>query len=259
MRKNLVILIIGLFLIVLFFFKRKSNNVKIENKVNLKNDLSIKKILSNKVVSKHYGEIDDKKDLCKVNEWYFEVIENFLTDEECDKIIEIGKPNLVDSLVANPNNNEIDNKVRTSQQYWVNKNSDPLLQEISKRVSMKLNIPQENQEKLQILHYNAGQFYKKHYDACIDGSKNCNDDFATRGPRDITTFIYLNDVNEGGETSFNNVGIKVTPKKGTAIFWRNLDNTKTQRHPCSLHQALPPKGEKWALTVWSRTKKQFDN
>ena len=66
---------------------------------------------------------------------------------------------------------------------------------------------------------------------------------------EILQLLYLNDVNEGGEAAFNNVGIKVRPKKGTAIFWRNLDDTKTQRHPCSLHQALPPKGEKWALTV----------
>lgn len=245
-------------MITIFIVKKFCKFRKI-NEVNLKNDLSLKKILSYNVVYKHNGEIDEKKKLCNLNNWYFEVIENFLTDEECDKIIELGRPHLVDSLVANPNSNEVDNKVRTSQQYWISKNDNSLLEDISKRVSTKIKIPQEYQEKIQILHYNTGQFYKKHYDACIDKTKNCNEDFELRGPRDITTFIYLNNVNEGGETSFNNVGIKVKPKKGTAIFWRNLDDSKTERHPCSLHQALPPKGEKWAMTIWSRTKKQLDN
>ena len=108
---------------------------------------------------------------------------------KCNKIIEIGKPNLVNSLVANPNKNQVDNKVRTSTQYWIHRSKDPLLMKIAKRVSDKVKIPIENQEKLQILHYDPGQFYKKHYDACIDNTKNCKDDFK-KGPRDITTFIF---------------------------------------------------------------------
>lgn len=258
MKKRYIILLYILTFSCICLYKsfNVKKNIKI-NKINLSNDLTKEKLLSHDVVSVHNKNHDNKKDLCNLKNWYFEVVENFLTDEECNKIIEIGKPNLVNSLVANPKKNQVDNKVRTSTQYWIHRSKDPLLMKIAKRVSDKVKIPIENQEKLQILHYDPGQFYKKHYDACIDNTKNCKDDFKRRGPRDITTFIYLNDVNEGGETAFNNVGIKVRPKKGTAIFWRNLDNTKTQRHPCSLHQALPPKGEKWALTVWSRVKEQY--
>ena len=257
MKKVLIVLIILLLLI--FLIRMSFKKEVVENKISLKNNLSKKKLLNIDVVSEFKGETDDNKKLCKLDNWYFEVVDNFLSVEECNKIIEIGRPNLVNSLVANPNNNEVDNKVRTSKQYWISRKSNELLNTISKRVSDKLNIPQNNQEKLQILHYDPGQFYKKHYDACIDNTKNCKDDIEVRGPRDITTFIYLEDVNNGGETAFNNVGIKVRPKKGTAIFWRNLNDSKTKRHPCSLHQALPPEEEKWALTIWSRTKEQFDN
>ena len=38
------------------------------------------------------------------------------------------------------------------------------------------------------------------------------------GPRILTFFLYLSDVEEGGETVFTNLGIKVKPKRGRALI-----------------------------------------
>ena len=42
------------------------------------------------------------------------------------------------------------------------------------------------------------------------------------GQRTWTTMIYLNDVEEGGETYFKYLNLKIKPKKGLLIGWNNL-------------------------------------
>ena len=49
-------------------------------------------------------------------------IQNFLTNEECDKIIELSKGNMFSSKVYSQNEDLYDNKTRISQQCWLNDN-----------------------------------------------------------------------------------------------------------------------------------------
>ena len=51
------------------------------------------------------------------------------------------------------------------------------------------------------------QFYRRHHDSS-DHKNN-----APTGHRILTFFLYLNDVEEGGETRFTTLGIDVKPKK----------------------------------------------
>lgn len=39
------------------------------------------------------------------------------------------------------------------------------------------------------------------------------------GPRILTFFLYLSDVEEGGETVFPSLNISVSPKRGRALLW----------------------------------------
>jgi hypothetical protein len=39
------------------------------------------------------------------------------------------------------------------------------------------------------------------------------------GPRTLTFFFYFNDVQEGGETWFDKLGITVKPEEGGAVMW----------------------------------------
>lgn len=72
------------------------------------------------------------------------------------------------------------------------------------------------------------------------------------GPRILTFFLYLSDVEEGGETDFPILNISVKPKKGAAVLWPSvmLDDL-TKQDPRTVHQAKPViKGTKYAANSW---------
>ena len=57
------------------------------------------------------------------------------------------------------------------------------------------------------------------------------------GPRILTFFLYLSDVEEGGETAFPVLGISVKPKKGKALLWPSVQNHDLlQFEPRTLHE-----------------------
>lgn len=72
------------------------------------------------------------------------------------------------------------------------------------------------------------------------------------GPRILTFFLYLSDVEEGGETNFPSLGIAVKPKKGRALLWPStLDNNLEALDIRTLHEAKPViKGRKFAANSW---------
>ena len=72
---------------------------------------------------------------------------------------------------------------------------------------------QGNYESFQVLKYEIGQRYGVHHDYGNEDRK------LACGPRILTFFLYLSDVEEGGETAFPNLGLSVTPKKGKALLW----------------------------------------
>ena len=57
------------------------------------------------------------------------------------------------------------------------------------------------------------------------------------GPRILTFFLYLSDVEEGGETHFPLLGISVKPKKGKALLWPSVvDDDLLQFERRTLHE-----------------------
>lgn len=72
------------------------------------------------------------------------------------------------------------------------------------------------------------------------------------GSRIFTLFTYLTDVDEGGETEFPELGLKVTPKKGRAVLWPSvLDMDPTKEDHRTVHIAQPPvSGMKYSINSW---------
>jgi len=71
-------------------------------------------------------------------------------------------------------------------------------------------------------------------------------------------FLYLNDVEEGGETAFPKLGpLAVKPKVGRAILWPSVSNkSPLEIDPRTYHEARPViKGTKYSANVWYH---QFD-
>lgn len=65
-------------------------------------------------------------------------------------------------------------------------------------------------------------------------------------------FLYLNDVEEGGETQFPRLNLTITPKLGRVVIWPNvLNNSPHESDQRTIHQALPVlTGEKYGANAW---------
>ena len=112
-----------------------------------------------------------------------------------------------------------------------------------------MNIPIEHGESMQILRYTPGQEYKAHYDYFSSTSQ------AAKNNRISTLIMYLNDVEQGGETFFPKLNLSVTPKKGMAVYFEYF-YTDNDLNELTLHGGSPViAGEKWVATQWMRKQK----
>merc|ERR1712083_559067 len=120
----------------------------------------------------------------------------------------------------------------------------PLVGEVYRRVSELLGVPPRNFESLEFLEYGPGQHYVAHDDAGPI-------DHAGAGHRVLTAFMYLSDVQRGGETDFPTAGLRITPEKGKLIVWSNVRNGMLEINPFAKHASLPVKaGQKFAMNLW---------
>jgi prolyl 4-hydroxylase len=174
------------------------------------------------------------------------VLGNVLSDEECDQLIQQSKDRLQRSKVAN--SLQVD-ELRTSSSTFFQEGENELVSRIEKRVSQIMNIPVEHGEGLQILNYKVGQEYKAHFDFFSSGSR------AASNPRISTLVMYLNDVEQGGETYFPKLNLSVSPQKGMAVYFEYFYNDQSL-NDLTLHGGAPVVvGDKWAATQWIRRKK----
>ena len=184
------------------------------------------------------------------------VVNDFLSNDECDAFVEASKGKLKPSTVISPDKH-IQHESRTSENCWIEHNANEIVHEVSKRFSILVQMPIRNAEQYQLVYYKKGAEYKPHFDSfdyeTDDGKKN----WEPGGQRMITVIAYLNDVEEGGETGFPELGINIPPKKGDAVVFHNTVSNDAHTHPKinprSLHGGMPViKGEKWMVNLWFR-------
>ena len=175
-------------------------------------------------------------------------VDNFLSADECKKLIEKIKSKLRPSSVANF---QVDNQVRTSRTCDLGQMNDPFIEDIDQRICKLLGIHGAYSEVLQGQYYEVGQEFKAHTDFFEphEFKQHCS----VHGQRTYTVMIYLNDVEEGGETCFHNVNAVFKPVTGQAVIWNSLNPDGTP-NVHTLHQARPvEKGFKSVITKWFRT------
>ena len=185
------------------------------------------------------------------------VVNDFLSNDECDAFIEASKGKLKPSTVISPEKH-IQHESRTSENCWIEHNANEMIHEVSKRLSILVQMPIRNAEQYQLVYYKKGTEYKPHFDSfdyeTEDGKKN----WEPGGQRMITVIAYLNDVEEGGETGFPELDITIPPKKGDTVVFHNTiqddaSSTYPKINPRALHGGMPViKGEKWMVNLWFR-------
>jgi prolyl 4-hydroxylase len=179
------------------------------------------------------------------------VLGNFLSDEECDGLIEGAKPRMARSLtVAVETGGEELNADRTSNGMFYVRAENELIARIERRLAQLTRWPVENGEGLQILHYRPGAEYKPHYDYFEPNEPGTPTILKRGGQRVATIIMYLHEPTKGGGTTFPDVKLEVAPKRGHAVFF-----SYDRPHPStkSLHGGAPViEGEKWIATKWLR-------
>lgn len=191
------------------------------------------------------------------------VLHNFLSEEECDHLIELGKPRLMKSTVVDSDTGgSVDSEVRTSSGTFLSHHQDDVVSAIEERIATVTMLPDENGESIQILRYVDGQKYDPHTDYFHD---KVNSDPSNGGQRIATVLMYLTTPEEGGETVFPYAkdkvsgegwsecaqkGLAVKATKGNALLFYSLkpDGTGDMK---STHGSCPTlKGEKYSATKW---------
>ncbi|KAK1423539.1 hypothetical protein QVD17_18843 [Tagetes erecta] len=221
----------------------------------------------------HHHTVERKNEDDRADQWV-EVISwepraviyhNFLSQHECEHLINLAKPHMEKSTVVDEETGKSkDSRVRTSSGTFLARGFDETVRTIEKRLSDLTFLPVENGEGLQVLHYEVGQRYEPHFDYFLDPFNTKNG-----GQRMATVLMYLSDVEEGGETVFpsakGNVsavpwwnelsecgkeGLSVKPKMGDALlFWSMKPDASLDSS--SLHGGCPViKGNKWSSTKW---------
>ncbi|MBT2617101.1 MULTISPECIES: 2OG-Fe(II) oxygenase [unclassified Bacillus (in: firmicutes)] len=181
--------------------------------------------------------------VARLEEPLIAVLENVLSDDECDKLIELSKDKMNRSKIGVTH--EV-NEIRTSSSMFFQENENDIITKIEKRISTIMNIPVEHGEGIQILKYNPGQEYKAHFDFFTSSSN------AAKNNRISTIILYLNDVEHGGETFFPKLNFSVFPRKGMAVYFEYFYNDKNLNE-LTLHGGAPViTGEKWVATQWMR-------
>lgn len=180
--------------------------------------------------------------------------DTFLTDYESDQIWEGGQLAGFDRSTDQGRINEfgemerIVSKTRTSSNAWCTDKCErqPGVQSATRKIESVTGIPRSNYESFQVLEYQKNQFYRMHHDS------SAGKDDSVSGHRILTFFLYLSDVEEGGETRFSKLGLDVKPMKGRALVWPSvLDANPHMWDKRMYHEARDViSGEKRAANHW---------
>lgn len=183
--------------------------------------------------------------------WIVEV-EHFLSNDVIDELLaQVGEwENSAESgeISATGAGTKLTTSTRTSSTFWCNLDckKSAVSAQINAKISEHLQIPSIHFEPIQLLKYTAGQFYVPHHDYSFEELK------LACGPRILTFFLYLSDVEAGGATNFPDLGITITPQKGKAVLWPNtLSSNPAFKDTRMTHEAqVVTLGVKYAANVW---------
>lgn len=176
-------------------------------------------------------------------------LEDFMSEEECDKIIKISSRHLRPSTVTT---GDRDKGYRTSSTSDLGLLNHADVMKLDEKIARVLGINLSYSEGIQAQRYEVGQEFKQHTDFFAPGTKEYATYAGNRGQRTWTFMVYLNEGMEGGGTKFFAIDKIFMPRKGMAVIWNNLLPDGSPNHN-TLHSGLPvEKGHKIIITKWFR-------
>ena len=181
---------------------------------------------------------------------------NVLDADECSALIEMARPRLQPStLVDLATGRDVVSDKRASWGMFFRLEENDFIARLDRRLSLLMNLPLENGEGLQVLHYPTGAGSDPHFDYLQPTNAANRESIQRSGQRVSTLVTYLNDVPAGGQTVFPALGFATSPLRGNAIYFEyGDDNGGVDAR--SLHASAPvTQGEKWVVTKWMRNRR----
>lgn len=185
-----------------------------------------------------------------------DILEDFLTPEEAQHLISLAENRFQRSKVVDANSGRrVKNNDRTSTTTFLARSETPTVKAVEQRAAQVAGLPESHLERLQVVRYKPGQFYKAHHDY-LHGSTQ---EVQNNGQRTLTVFAYLNDLppeEPGGGTRFPHLQQTVRPKTGKAVLFHNV-TPSGHVDPRTLHSGEPVQhATKYGLNIWFRDRPQ---
>jgi prolyl 4-hydroxylase len=179
-------------------------------------------------------------------------IPNFLSNSDCAKLIEIGKPYFKPSRVTGAGV-DLDFRSSTTSKLTDDEPDNSLVQGLHTKCFELYGRIDLTSDPMQIQKYQIGQQFKDHQD--FHDPQTSQKVIDTKGQRNWTFMLYLDEGCVGGETVFPRININIKPTTGTLLAWNNLYETG-EGNWNSTHRGNPViDGEKNIITKWFRSKR----
>ena len=175
---------------------------------------------------------------------------DFLSLDECSGMIA-----LIDKVAKPSSAFDVDYGARHRTSYSGDvQRSEALVRIVERRIDDLLGIDPDFGESVQGQRYLTGQEFKPHCDWFWTKADYWKKVSKHGGQRSWTAMVYLNAVEEGGDTMFTRLGISVPPQPGALLVWNNCLPDGTPNWDTT--HAGPPvvRGVKYVITKWYRTR-----
>ena len=178
-------------------------------------------------------------------------VSDFMGADECSSLLEMIDRTCQPSEVFDHGYAEV---WRTSHSGNVDR-ANPFVHMLESRIDELLGLPHDFGETMQGQRYLVGQEFKYHLDLFWTKADYWKKEAKQGGQRSITAMVFLNDVDEGGDTAFTELGISVAPERGKLLIWNN-QTPQGQPNEKTMHAGTPViQGKKYIITKWYRTRK----
>lgn len=179
-----------------------------------------------------------------------------LSQAECEAMIALARPKLKPSETRDRATAKlVVRDFRSSEGVFLKRGETPLVSALEQRLATLAQCPLENGEGLQVLNYRNGAEYRPHFDFFPPEHSTSQFSLCKGGQRVATLIVYLNTVEDGGETVFPKLNLKFKPVRGDALYFA-YTNTNNELDRMTLHGGAPVhQGDKWIMTKWMRQEK----
>ena len=172
---------------------------------------------------------------CSVESPTMRVLEHLLDDSECDALIALARPRLDRALTVDADGKQQVDHRRTSEGMFFRQGETPLIERIEARLAALLGDAGRAMAKAcRCCTTGPAQAYEPHFDWFDPRAPGFEAVTALGGQRVASVVMYLNTPEAGGGTGFPEIGLTVTARKGSAVYFAYEGGDQS-----SLHAGLP--------------------